>query len=324
MPRRLLAGTVVSVLLLGIAACGSEDDSGSDTDTGTEQSAETTLSGVSATGTVGEGVEVTLDEQIEAEEPEAAVLVAGDGAVLDPNEVTLLQLYIGNGTSGEQAANTYAEGGPAQVTATEGQLFQVLLDELVGQASGSRVAIKAPVTEVWGEQGAPQLELGPEDTVVFVADIVSVQPDEVLDGPQGTDVEPSEAAPTVVEEDGAVTGFDWSTAPKKAPQELTVIPLVEGDGPEARAGSIVTFDYFGAVYGEEKPFDESYSREPAPFGVGVNGLIPAWDKTIPGLKRGSRVLIIAPPSEAYGDTDQQGIPAGSTLVFVVDVLGVDA
>jgi len=61
-----------------------------------------------------------------------------------------------------------------------------------------------------------------------------------------------------------------------------------------------------------------------PFGVGVKGLIPAWDKVIPGLKQGSRVLIIAPPADGYGAQAQQGIPANSTLTFVVDVLGVDA
>jgi peptidylprolyl isomerase len=86
---------------------------------------------------------------------------------------------------------------------------------------------------------------------------------------------------------------------------------------------MVTFNYFGSVYGSKKPFDESYSREPVPFGVGVNGLIPAWDKSIPGLKRGSRVMIIAPPEEGYGDQARPGIPASSTLVFIVDVLGVD-
>ena len=104
---------------------------------------------------------------------------------------------------------------------------------------------------------------------------------------------------------------------------MTVIPLIKGDGPVAEAESMVTFDYFGSVYGADEPFDESYSREPVPFGVGVNGLIKAWDKAIPGLTRGSRVLIIAPPDQAYGDQDRPGIPADSTLVFVVDVLGVD-
>ncbi len=86
---------------------------------------------------------------------------------------------------------------------------------------------------------------------------------------------------------------------------------------------MVTFDYYGAVCGEDKPFDESYSREPTPFGVGVKGLIPAWDKVIPGLKRGSRVLIIAPPEDGYGDQGSPTSRPDSTLMFVVDVLGVD-
>lgn len=56
----------------------------------------------------------------------------------------------------------------------------------------------------------------------------------------------------------------------------------------------------------------------------MNGLIKAWDKEIPGLRTGSRVLIIAPPADAYGSRAQAKIPASSTLAFVVDVLGVDS
>jgi len=36
------------------------------------------------------------------------------------------------------------------------------------------------------------------------------------------------------------------------------------------------------------------------------------------------VIIIAPPSEGYGSQARPGIPANSTLTFVVDVLGVDS
>lgn len=319
MPRRLLALTTVSVLLLGSAACGGDTEAGAES----PSTAADGLSGVTAEGEVGEALKVTLEAPVESDAPESAVLTTGDGNPLETNASALLHLYVGNGTSGKQAVNTYEAGPPVQIKATEGELFQVVLDEVVGQPAGSRVAITAPAADVWGEEGAPQLKIDGDDSVVFVADIVSVQPQEVLDAPQGEEVAPSTGAPEVLEEDGAVTGFDWSDAPKKAPSKLTVIPLIEGNGPEARAESMVTFDYFGAVYGETKPFDESYSREPVPFGVGVNGLIPAWDNTIPGLKQGSRVLIIAPAGQAYGDAEQPGIPAGSTLAFVVDVLGVD-
>lgn len=320
MRRRALALSLVSVLLLGSAACG--NDAG--TPEGTPSSADGSIPGLTVKGAVGEGIDVKVDAPLETDEPQAQVVTAGDGAPVEAGQAALLHLYIGNGTSGKPGISTYDEGQPVQVMMSEDQLFKVLLDQLVGQPSGSRIAVAAPVKDIWGKQGAPQLQLKASDTAVLVADIISAPPADVLDGPQGTPVDPPADAPKVVEKDGQVTGFDWSDAPKKAPKELTVIPLIEGDGPEAKAGSLVTFDYFGAVWGEEKPFDESYSSEPVPFGVGIGGLIPAWDEAIPGLKRGSRVLIIAPPDQAYGDTERPGIPAGSTLVFVVDVLGVDS
>ena len=33
-------------------------------------------------------------------------------------------------------------------------------------------------------------------------------------------------------------------------------------------------------------------------------------------------MLICPPGSAYGKMSQSGIPANSTLVFVIDVLGV--
>lgn len=318
MSRRLLARTFGCALLLAAAGCG-----GGGSDERPEDAATQDLSGVTAEGTVGDDLSVTLDSPIKSEESQAAVLTEGTGHPLQTNDVALVHLYVGNGSNGKQVANTYESGPPVQLAATEGELFEVILEEVVGRPAGSRVAITAPASDVWGAQGAPQLAITGEDTVVFVADIVSVQPDKVHDGPFGADVEPPEGAPMLVEEDGEVTGFDWSQAPEKAPRKLTVIPLVEGSGPKVRAESMVTVDYYGAVYGDDKPFDESFSAEPVPFGVGVNQLIAAWDKTIPGLTLGSRVLIIAPPEDGYGDEAQPDIPANSTLVYVIDVLGVD-
>lgn len=317
MRRRLLALTVVSLMLFGTAACG-DDEPGV-----AEGEPSGGLAGMTVTGEVGDSLKVAYDGKVKVAEAESEVLEEGDGNAVKANESALVHLYIGNGTNGEQAINTYDQGPAVQVTMSEDQLFKPVLDAVVGQNRGSRIAIAASVKDVWGEQGQPQFKLKPSDTAVFVADIVSVAPEEVVDGPEGTAVQAPKDAPEVIEQDGKVTGFDWSNAPEKAPTKLTVIPLTEGDGPVAEAESMVTFNYFGSVWGSKKPFDESYSREPVPFGVGVNGLIPAWDKSIPGLERGSRVMIIAPPEDAYGDQARPGIPANSTLVFVVDVLGVD-
>ncbi|MFP5252386.1 MAG: FKBP-type peptidyl-prolyl cis-trans isomerase [Actinomycetes bacterium] len=320
MHHRLPTLIAALTLVLLTTACGSSDDAGSAEDADRSGA----LASVSADGSVGEQLQVAYEGKVTAEEAETAVLEEGDGNAVEANSTILMHLYIGNGTSGEQSINTYEDGQPVSVRMSEDQLFKPVLDAVVGQKSGSRVAVAASVEEVWGPQGQPQLQLKAGDTAVFVADIVSVEPVQVLDAPQGEELEPPKDAPKVLEEDGEVTGIDWSDASTKAPKELEVITLVEGDGPEVGAQEMVTFDYFGAVWGEKKPFDESFSREPTAFAVGVNQLIPAWDQTIPGLTRGSRVMIIAPPKTAYGDQDQPDIPGGSTLVFVVDVLGVDA
>lgn len=317
MQRRLMALLAALLMVLVTSSCGNDD-------TSTETAESGPLASVSAEGPVGEELEVAYDGKVTAEEAQTEVLEEGDGNPVEANTTILMHLYIGNGTSGKQSINTYEQGKAVSVKMSEDQLFKPVLDAVVGQKSGSRIAVAASVEDVWGAQGQPQLQLKASDTAVFVADIVSVEPVDVLDGPEGEPVEPPKDAPKVIEEDGQVTGLDWSDAPKKAPKELEVITLVEGDGPEVGAQEMVTFDYFGAVWGEKKPFDESFSREPTAFAVGVNSLIPAWDEQIPGLKQGSRVMIIAPPESAYGDQDQPNIPGGSTLVFVVDVLGVDA
>lgn len=312
-PTVLLLALALPLALL--AGCGGEAEA---------PAARPPLDRVEVGGSVGDGLTVDLADPVRTDEPVGEMVATGKGDRIDPNDAVLVHLYIGNGTSGRQAVNTYEAGPPVQVSMSPDQLFSPVVDELVGKPAGSRVKIAAPAADVWGEQGAPQLKIKPTDTAVFVADVLSVQADDVRDAPSGTPVDPTAEAPGIVERGGAVTGFDWSKAPEQAPEDLTVIPLIEGDGPAVPPQSIVTFDYFGAVYGGEEPFDESYSRQPAPFGVGVGGLIPAWDQVIPELTEGSRVMIIAPPAQAYGDTDRPGIPGGSTLVFVVDVLAVDA
>jgi peptidylprolyl isomerase len=316
---RLLSLTVVSLLVFGVAACG---DQTSGEGGGPSASAENAIAGLTVSGEVGSQPTVETDG-LKVGQVRSEVVTQGDGNPVVAGKDALLHIFLANGKTGEKAATTYDQGTPVDLKMDESQLFKPVLDVIIGKPQGSRVAIAAPVKDIYGAQGATQLNLKANDTVVFVIDVMSVPPKEVVDGPSGDEVAPPADVPAVLEDDGVVTGFDWSGAQKKAPTTLQVVPLVEGDGPEARDDSLVTFDYFGEVYGGKKPFDESFSKEPVTFPLGMGGLIKAWDKGLVGLKRGSRVMIIAPPDVAYGDQARPGIPADSTLVFVVDVLGVD-
>jgi len=318
--------TVVPLILFGTSACGNDAESnGSDSasvDMGDK------ISGVEVTGDVGETPSVTVDGPLKIEKTQTQVITAGTGNPVVEGEQALLHLYLANGTTGAQAATTYEEDIPFHVKqVADGQLWPGVLQAIVDKPVGSRIAVAAVPEDAYGSTGNPQLKIGAEDPVLFVVDIMSVEPTDVLDGPEGEEAaELPDDIPTVQETDGTITGLAFDDAAKKPSDKLQVITLIEGDGPAARDDSLVTFDYLGEVYGADKPFDESYSKEPVPFPVGVGGLIKGWDEGLVDLKRGSRVLIIAPPEFGYGEqgNSQAKIKGTDTLAFVVDILGVDA
>ncbi len=51
-------------------------------------------------------------------------------------------------------------------------------------------------------------------------------------------------------------------------------------------------------------------------------MIPGWDTGLVGQTVGSRVLLVVPPAQGYGEAGNPPTIAGDdTLVFVVDILG---
>ncbi|MCZ3386999.1 MAG: FKBP-type peptidyl-prolyl cis-trans isomerase [Actinomycetia bacterium] len=117
------------------------------------------------------------------------------------------------------------------------------------------------------------------------------------------------------------------TVPDGAPpSDLVVKTLSQGSGPSVEAGETIVVDYAGVRWEDGQTFDSSFDRgSPVGFGIGVGASIPGWDTGLVGVKAGTRVLMVLPPDEAYGDTSPgEPIQAGDTLVFVVDVLGSHA
>ncbi len=109
-----------------------------------------------------------------------------------------------------------------------------------------------------------------------------------------------------------------------APQELAVRDIVVGDGAEAKPGRVVRVHYVGVTFESGVEFDASWDRgQPFKFAVGGGRVIKGWDRGIRGMKVGGRREIIIPPRLGYGKQSPSPlIPAGSTLVFVVDLLSV--
>jgi peptidylprolyl isomerase len=112
------------------------------------------------------------------------------------------------------------------------------------------------------------------------------------------------------------------TIPKgAAPTTLVKEDLKVGTGKEVKAGDTVTIHYVGVLYDGGKQFDASWDRG-APATFDLDSLIKGWQEGIPGMKVGGRRQLIVPPDLGYGDQANGAIPGGSTLVFVIDLIGV--
>ena len=108
-------------------------------------------------------------------------------------------------------------------------------------------------------------------------------------------------------------------------KQLVKTDLITGTGQAAVAGQTVTVNYVGVLCKTGKEFDSSWKRnQPLTTALrsGPSGVIAGWVQGIPGMRVGGRRELIIPPSLAYRNAAQPGIPANSTLVFVVDLLSV--
>lgn len=311
--RKTHAAYLTIVLALGVAltGCGSSDKA----DGGSSASDRVTV-----TGAAGAKPVVKIKAPLKVEETTSWTTIKGKGPEVTGDAMVLMQLTLANGRTGKTEVSTFDSGQAPIATPLDGNIFPSLVKALTGQPAGSRVVVAATGKDTYGDKGAPQLGFKKGDPVVMVADILAVPDKDALKAPEGKAVAPAAGSPKLIEKDGKPTGFDFTGA--KKPKGLTVIPLIEGTGPKASNPGLVTVNYLGSVWGSDKVFDESYTKEPVTFPLGLSQVIQGWDQGLKDVSRGSRVLVICPPDMGYGaEGSGADIPPNSTLVFVVDVLG---
>jgi len=126
-------------------------------------------------------------------------------------------------------------------------------------------------------------------------------------------------------------GAASSSGPSKVSGEPTTTPsglqywdIVVGNGPTAVPGNMVHVHYSGFLTTGEK-FDSSRDRgEPFSFPLGAGQVIKGWDEGVAGMKVGGQRQLRIPPQLGYGSAGAGGtIPPNATLVFDVELLGVD-
>jgi FKBP-type peptidyl-prolyl cis-trans isomerase FklB len=105
------------------------------------------------------------------------------------------------------------------------------------------------------------------------------------------------------------------------PSGLQYKILKKGTGAMPTESSRVKVDYVGTLL-DGKQFDSSIERgEPAVFGV--TQVIKGWTEALLLMPVGSKWIIYVPSDLAYGSRDTGAIKPYSTLIFEIELLGIE-
>jgi FKBP-type peptidyl-prolyl cis-trans isomerase len=94
-----------------------------------------------------------------------------------------------------------------------------------------------------------------------------------------------------------------------------------GDGAKPAASDRVTVHYRGTLLNGEE-FDSSYSRN-QPMTFQLDQVIPGWTEGVQLMPVGSKFMFYVPPDLAYGPNGGGPIGPNATLVFEVELLGIE-
>ncbi|TFB97213.1 MULTISPECIES: FKBP-type peptidyl-prolyl cis-trans isomerase [Cryobacterium] len=278
---------------------------------------------VTVTGKAGSAPTVDFPTPLKTKTTQRSEILPGTEAGLVPGQQVKIELSVYNGTSGKVITESKYDASSATTFVLNDKTIKGLAEGLQCAQVGSRVAVVVSPDDAFGPQGGnAQIGVGKDDSLVFVIDVVK----SYLPRANGTDQPVANGLPGVVL---AADGTPGITIPSgAAPKKQQIGVLKKGSGPKVAEGDTVTLHYTGVLWSEKTVFDSSWAKGgPVQFIAAdgsktQGGIIPGFAKALIGQTVGSQVVTVIPPDQGYGDTAQASIPAGSTLVFVADILGI--
>lgn len=273
---------------------------------------------VTVSGGFGTTPRVEMYSPLHVDETSFTDLIVGDGTPLTTgDQLAVLDLALYSGTTGEQVIATEFNGDLGRLSNIDAWSQQIpgVASVLECATEGTRM-LAAITPEDFGEAGLQGFGFAPDDSVIAVIDVVKTY----LPRAEGSlEFNAGGGLPTVVRAPDGRPGIIVPDAP--APTHLVTQVLIKGDGEPVTADQPFRVHYTGVVWDTREVFDTSWDGNPLQFDLA--SVIPGFAQALEGQTVGSQVLIVVPPELGYGDQPQGRIPADSTLVFVVDILGLD-
>ncbi len=303
------------LLVVGLAACGSDDSDGSG------DAPDTTITDLEL-DPIDDEPDVTLDEDGEEEGDDDAVtkpsveipdslptelvitdLETGTGHAAEPGDSVVVD-YVGvRSEDGTEFDSSYDRGTPFNIRLGEGRVIAGWDEGLVGVQTGGRRQLDIPAELAYGDNPQGGSAIQPGDALTFVVDVRAVVPSvDPEDAPALDDVEPSVGR-----------------------SDLGIDDLLVGDGPELEDDQ-TAIAHLVLLRGEDLEVLESTWEldDPAQIILGEGNAIQGLVEGLAGMRVGGIRVISIPPDLAFGEEGipEAGVPGDADVIIVVELVGL--
>lgn len=279
------------------------------------------LTGITATGDLGEKPTISFHTPMTVEDGAHLVLQEGDGEKVQAGDRVCVNVIVYNAEDGSAALDTWDLGQLDCSLVVGDKTDNTRYDIIKGQKLNSTIAfgVQDSSSSSSSSSSSDSSSTASEETKSYIWVITLISKSQDLTKASGevvTDIPDDLPIITLLDENGTpsidMNGFNGT-------DELIVQPLIKGAGEEVSSTDTVVVNYTGWLL-DGSQFDSSWTRGSTFDASLAGGVIQGWTQGLSGQTVGSQVLLIIPPDLAYGDSEAGSIPAGSTLIFVVDIL----
>ena len=227
-------------------------------------------------------------------------LVVGSGSPVGVGDFLIMD-YVGvSYSTGLQFDASWDRGSPFPFELGAGRVIQGWDQGIVGMSVGGRRSLTIPPELAYGENGSGSGSIGPNETLVFVVDLIA-------------------SVPANLEKPTEDLTSESTT-------ELKTNDISEGSGATVQPGNVVYIHYVGVSASTGEQFDSSWDRGRSEFIGYISGtgnVIQGLDEGLLGMQVGGRRTVVIPPDLAYGENGAGDglIAPNETLIFTVDLLG---
>ena len=325
--RKIIALTAAAGLLVTLAACSTSAPSGA-CEPGVTSGDSSSI--VTADGAFGKEPTATFPTPLVSDGIQVSTIDKGKGATIFDGQYANFQATAYDGATGAAlVAGSYDASAP--LTNRVGESSSKLGLALECATVGSRLAVTMTAGDLYGFYSISDATQGmadPKSSIVLVIDIES----SILGKAYGLEQVPQQGMPSVVTTPDGIPGV---TVPgEDPPTSLKIAVLKQGDGEVVEEGQVVYAHYLRLDWSDPKSATSTKSTWTDygnPERLSLTKLDPQTNiglttgalQAIVGQKVGSQVLAVVPPAFGFPDgTAPDGVDPTSTLVYVIDILGV--